>query len=207
MTTRPSTIRDRASAAMNDTVVVAALLATALEAIDVGLAGWPTSTPGANPETDPVTRIDLEHGPDVKLTAVERFATQRDPARADLEALDEHVRLLVHHARGAAVIVARWAQPRLDATTVGQRLAAVDAGIWCTNHIKHGMREPRREGGTECSFCAGFKSDYKRTAPFEVLDHRARFGRIYEAQVLRILAKIDEQARTRKRLKQHEQAR
>lgn len=181
-----------------DTYVIDAIVA-----IDEGLAGWPTSTPGANPATDPVTVIDLD--PDGR-TAGRGAAIHTDPCRADLDKLLEAMRIAEHQVRIAALIVEKYAVPRLDRTTIAKRLAASDASSWCTNHLRHGMQEPRREGGTECQWCADFKVQWKTDAPAKVLDFRSRGVRLDAVKIRRMIGEARQEAQAAKRAARDEKA-
>lgn len=208
MPIHPDTLCRRAHSALLNITVLRTLIDPALLALDAGLSGWPTSTPGSNPSTAgsapsprAVTPRDAIRGDDGvdRNRGAERDALAGDPARADLEALDEHMRQLVHHARQAAVIAGRWGQTRVDATTVTKQLAIADTALWCTNHLRHGSREIRREGGTLCDFCAGFQVQYKRLPPANVLDWRGRGIRLNATHVAMLLRQTDEANRKKRR--------
>ena len=191
----------RAEVILLDARTLRALIQPALEALDVGMAGWPASTPGANPDTPPAPTVmaDIDDGPGARQqsTATERAALDRDPARTDLDAMLKHLSAAETATRAAAIIAARWATPTMPKAHVEQRIAEID--IWCTNHLRHQMREPRTEGATVCHYCASFQADYKRHAPVEVLDYRARYGRINAMQITRILQQIKDREKAAKR--------
>lgn len=168
----------------------------AIRALDEGLAGWPTSTPGANPATDPVTTIDLD--PEGR-TAGRGITITTDPCRADLDHLHESMRLAEHHTRRAAMIAMKYAIPRLDKTTVARRLAASDATAWCTNHLAHGMAEPRRDGGSTCAYCADFKVQWQTYPPAKVLDFRARGVKLDAIKIARMIAETRTEAAAARR--------
>lgn len=169
----------------------------AIRAIDEGLAGWPTSTTGANPATDPTTIIDLDpeghHNP----------TPPTDPCRADLENLHHSMRLAEHHTRRAAIIAMKYAVPRLDRTTITRRLQAADATAWCTTHLRHGMNEPRRENGTTCQYCADFRTTWNTDPPAKVLDFRARGVRLDAAKIARMIQETASEAAAARRAAKH----
>lgn len=209
MTARPDTLRRRAHEALLDITVLRTLIDPALLALDAGLSGWPTTTPGANPGSssgrgraprtiDPRDAVRGDDGLD-RNRGAERDALGSDPARRSLEALDEHLRLAADHARAAAVIVGQWAQVRVDATTVTKQLAIADTALWCTNHLRHNGREVRREGGTLCEFCSGFQVQYKRLPPANVLDWRGRGIRLDAVKVAMLLRQTDDANRKKRR--------
>lgn len=204
MSTR-SSITPYVNALQNDSLLLTALVDDALVALDVGLAGWPTSTPGASQDPTGVTPppliedeqcIAVQHGrfPCVchlaareSSTQTEQAALAPDVAERDMREMVKALKAAQVAARKAATIAQRWASPRLNKSTVQQRLATIDAGIWCTNHIAHGMREPRRDGRTLCDLCEGFHAQFNEHAPFEVLDFKARGGRLDEAKARYLL--------------------
>lgn len=202
---------ERARIALIDANVIAVTIDTALAAIDRGLAGWPTSTPGASPlETPPATPCrdrDCTHlrpcpihdEEAVELTAIERTANEGDKARRELEQLDEAVRLAAHHLGVAARISQSWAWEGLTQSAVSARLVAVDAGVWCSNCVKFGEHNPREENRTECKFCREFRRDFKRPAPKQIWDARnARGGRIDVGTIDRILKRLDAEQKARR---------
>lgn len=191
---RKSTIALRVDALMLDATTLTALIDPAIEAIAVATAGWPSSTPGANPDSPAspsVIRFDADGNPiNDSYTATERAALHRDPASVDRKALEKAVKAAGVQLRLAAILAQKWAQPALNDHTIEKRLAAVDAGIWCDNCSKHGHKNPRRQDGRQCEFCAGFQSDWKQPAPKEVLDLKSIKGRLYESDIRRILARL-----------------
>jgi hypothetical protein len=176
---------------VNCTVLVTEIDA-ALSSLDVALAGWPESTPGAAPEEsrpavpcradEQCTHIEPcpVHGEEpVHLTGPERGAETGDRARAELERLVEHVRQLAHHARAAATITHRWAHGAIDQPTVRDLLGAIDAGIWCSHCVRFGEHEPREEGRKLCAFCRRFQLDWGDLPSLEIWEARnARGGRL-----------------------------
>lgn len=176
MTTPPTTRRHaRALAALHDTTTITTLIDPAVTNINTATRGYPTRTPGANPNTTTPTT----DGPDNGIT--------HDQARHDLQTLDNLLKQINTATRLAAIIVTRWATNGLNDHTIAKRLATADANIWCDNCARHGHKTPRRENARTCEFCAGFQSDWKQPAPKEVLDLRTIKGRIYDADIRRIL--------------------
>lgn len=220
MSRRPSP-SDQARQIYLDAYTLAGLIDDATHNLDLGLAGWPTSTPGASPaaagelrecprkdcnesvpcpvhdkdETaDTFGPVETEwgHQPAEKTTATERLATTRDKAADDLQAITEAIRKAVHHTAIAATIANQWAHAGIDETTVKARLVAIDAEIWCANCVRYGRHEPRAKDRTECDFCSAFRQQRKRGAPKEIWDARdARNGRLDETTISRILKQID----------------
>lgn len=192
--TRKSTIALRVDALMLDATTLTALIDPALLAIAEAAGGWPSSTPGANPDSPSlptVIRYDRDGNPvNDTYTATEKAALHRDPALLDRKALEKAVRAAAVQLRLAAILASKWATPTLDDRTVEKRLAAVDAGIWCDNCSTHGHKNPRRQDGRQCEYCAQFKSDWKLLPPKDVLDLRMAKGRIYESDIRRILARL-----------------
>jgi len=200
-----TSLADQTRTILTDATVLATYADTALQALHDSRGGYPNSTPGAAPATPaPLPDISgpcrepgcimlrpcLDHDTPIRLTQPERDASANDQAATDHAKLTEHIRKAAHHARAAANIAARWANPATDTTTVAQQLAAIDQGIWCRNCSRHGHKEPRREGKTECAFCAGFRQDYGRDADRAILDARdARGGRLYVQDIERILTR------------------
>lgn len=191
MTTRHR-FNDYARAIYADTHTVTAQLDAALRSLEDSMAGYPSTTPGAAPSTsraaiDPLDAID---GP-VHLTSTERLAMSTDRAQRDLEALRVALIAAHRHLASAAVITLRWGSVRVDDTTVTKRLAGAvtaDHGIWCRNCSRHGVKEPRAEGKSECRFCADFRRTYGIDAPQAVHDVRqARGGRLFVQDIERIL--------------------
>lgn len=187
--TRRHTLATYIDANLNDAMTAAALIDPALEAIDRAKAGWPTSTPGANPNTPPTPTID---GETETSSSTERAALTPDKASNDEKALRKAIHAASKELRTIAKLTSVWATPSLDGTTIRERLAAIDANIWCTNHLRHGMHETRRTHSDTCESCGDFRTRYKRDAPFEVLDYQARHGRLYETQIRRLLTIADE---------------
>lgn len=202
---------DQAREALLNTQLVVTELAVALSTLDVSLAGWPEQTPGAAPAdprgAQPCRNDDCTHirpcpvhdDDPVKLTGPERNADQFDEARRDLGALLEHVRLLAHHARAAAVVTHRWAQTGVTKSTVADTLAAIDAEIWCSHCVQFGEHNPREEGRTLCRFCRSFKVDWKLLPSREIWSARnARGGRLDVATIMRLtgITKPPKQAAT-----------
>lgn len=184
------------TAVMNSATTLTALIDPALEALDVGKAGWPTSTPGANPDSAPSVFVEGERE---SSTQTERAALTRDPATEDHARMVKAIRVADLQLRIAASLAQKWATPALSKTTVAERIAVIDARIWCTNHALHSMKEPRRQGGTLCEFCQGFQQDYNRTAPFEILDFKARGGKLFDARVRQLLRIADDRVKAEKR--------
>jgi hypothetical protein len=202
MSQRRHTLAVYADANLNDAMTACALIDPALEAIDRAKAGFPTSTPGANPNTPTATIVD---GEAETSTSTERAALTPDKASNDEKAL----RKAIHAASKELRIIARltqvWATPSLDGTSIRERLAAVDANIWCANHLRHGMHETRRTHFDTCESCGDFRIRYKRDAPFEVLDYQARHGRLYETQIRRLLTMADDRIAAERRARKAEE--
>lgn len=194
MNHRKSTIALRADALLLDATTLAALIQPAVDAILTAANGWPTSTPGANPKSTvapTVIRYDGDGNPiDDSYTSTERAALNGDPALRDRKALEKAIKAAGVELERAAILARKWATPALSDHTIAKRLAAVDAGIWCDNCSAHGHKNPRRESGRLCEFCAGFQSDWKCPAPKDVLDLRVAKGRLYESDIRRILARL-----------------
>lgn len=193
---------DQAAQIYTDAYVISSLITPALSALDVGLGGWPTSTPGAAPlEAGPAvecthpdctnTQPCPEHSPPVVLTSTERYAGQHDKARADLEALTRLLRRCSADMATAARICRRWGLAGVDQSTVKARLASIDRDIWCANCGQYGWKEPRLPEQTECDFCSQFRRDYGRPCPKEVLDVKRYRTHVSEADKQRILNTID----------------
>lgn len=178
----------------------------AVNAIDDNLSGWPTSTPGANPGTAPVTIGELDPETPVMGVVNRLEGLPADPVADDMAKLNDHMRKAEHHVRVAAFIAMKYAVPRLDRTTIAKRLAASDASSWCTNHLRHGMQEPRREGGTECQWCADFKVQWKTDAPAKVLDFRSRGVRLDAVKIRRMIGEARQEAQAAKRAARDERA-
>lgn len=180
-------------ALMLDATTLRALIDPALTAIDTATSGWPTSTPGANPQSPPtpsVLRYDEDGNPiNDAFTATERAALHRDPALTDRKALEQAVLAAGKELQRAAILARKWAIPALDDRSVEKRLAAVDAGIWCENCATHGHKNPRREQGRLCSYCSDFKVAWKQLPPKGVLDLWSIKGRVYESDIRRILGR------------------
>lgn len=195
--------QQRAAAIMHNALTLTTCLTAAIIAMHEAMGGYPTQVAGASVQPSLPHQLDpdTDHDPDDDGVArrpaslTERTALEPDPARralADLEdALVRADDALAHAAR----LAQRWGRPHLGgATGVRERIVAADAGIWCTNHLRHGFREPRAEGRTVCEFCAHFASDWKRDAPKEILDHKSR-RRLYETDIVRILGRLDAEAK------------
>lgn len=207
---RPS-LPETARSLLVDAAIVAATIDAALPALERGLAGWPTSTPGAGPvETAPLqpcrdadctnVRPCPDHDDEpVELTATERTADQADPARHDLDRFERALRHAAVNLTIAARLSQSWAWGGMTATEVAGKLAAIDGDIWCTNCVRFGERNPKEETRTECSFCRQFRLDYKRAAPREIWAARnARGGRIDVGTIDRILARMKVEEKERK---------
>lgn len=198
-----SRITDRARIALVDATTIATLIDTALRSMHDNLAGYPTSTPGAAPSTPgqpptysgrcqendcPHPRPCPDHDGPIALTQPERLALIGNPAANDMEQLAADMALAATVLARAARIAVRWGMPPVNGETVTQRLATIDAGIWCNNCARHGQRNPRRDGKTECGFCASFRADYGLPASAAIWQARdARGGRIYVQDIERIL--------------------
>lgn len=193
---------NQARAALLDAAVIAATIDAALGALEVGLGGFPTSTPGAGPsspqtdagEPDVVPELagdECGHQPAETSTPVEISAAQFDKARADqavlLKSLDTASRQLAR----AAGVCHRWAFAGVDATTVTARLVSIDQDIWCQHCSTFGRHEPRKDGYLKCDWCQTFTERYKRPPPKEIWDARdARGGRLDLTTISRILAQL-----------------
>jgi len=163
MTRRPATL---AQIALVDATVIATLIDAALTALDLGLQGWPETTPGASPASGNGTRECpnplcanttpcLTHDPDgtIVLTATERFAITTDIASRDLDALTEHIRRGAHHMAAAARLCHQWGLQGVDDTTIKAGLSERVEEIWCVSCAKAGISTVRTQGRTECRFC------------------------------------------------------
>lgn len=177
--TRRHTLATYVDANLNDAMTASAYIADALDSIETAKNGWPTQTPGANPNTGGTPQAN--GGPDNGITP--------DKARDDQKTLTRAIHAASKELRIIARITQTWAIPSLDGTTVRERLSAIDTNIWCNNHSKYFMNEPRRTNGPTCDFCHDFATRHKRAAPIEVLDYRARYGRLTESQIRRLLDK------------------
>ena len=176
---------------LTDATTIATLINTALHNLDLGLAGWPTTTPGAsptqahgaiecpNPNCNQSIPCDLHSG-----------NLPYDKASNDLDQLHEALRQTAHHAAIAAILCQRWGYTGLDETTIKARLVTIDALIWCTNCGRHGFKAPRLEGKTECEFCADFRRSYNRPAPKEILEIRS-YRRLSVQDIERTLDRLD----------------
>lgn len=189
----------RTEATLKEATILATTITDALTALDNGLAGWPTSTPGASPATtNPDQPPDNdEHTPS---TIVERTALTPDIARQDLDALQAHIRVAHHHTRRAALLSQKWGFRGLDRTTVTARLTAIDEGIWCVHCSQFpGQKNIKETARDLCSYCSGFRAKRKMLPPRAIFTCRdSRGGIIYEHDVIRILAALKvEQARTK----------
>lgn len=208
-----ATIR-RAEHALTDATTISVTIAAALTNLDLALAGWPTSTPGASPlqagpaapcRDEQCTNIrpcPVHDDEPVELTSTERLANDTDRARRQLDYLHDHIRKAEHHLAQAAAISHRWAWHGIDQTTVKARLTAIDASIWCENCSKFGRHEPREQGRKECRDCANFRRDYKRTMTKPFWDAKdARNGRLDVGTIERILKRV----KAEEKLKQQQQ--
>ena len=194
---RTTTIARHVDALMAEATILASLIDPALTALDVAAAGWPTSTPGADPKATVAPRFiqfDADGDPiDDRLNATESAALNRDPAKADLVAIEKAIKAAGVQLRLAALLARKWGSPSVDAAALSRRIASIDAGIWCDNCSKHGHKNPRRTDAKTCEYCAGFQSDWKQPAPKDVLDLRVTKGRVYDADIRRILARLRDQ--------------
>jgi hypothetical protein len=194
---RKTTLALRVDALMLDATTLVALIEPALSGLDVASVGWPTSTPGADPKATVAPRFiqfDSDGNPiDDKSNATESAALNRDPAKADIVALEKAIKAAATQLRVAAIIAGKWGQATMDGKALQRRISAIDAGIWCDNCAKHGHKNPRRHDGRTCDYCASFQSDWKQPAPREVLDLRVTKGRVYDADVRRILGRLRDQ--------------
>jgi hypothetical protein len=174
----------RARAGLTDATIVATYIDTAMSALRDARGGYPSSTPGAAPSTNPpATNPDT-----TPLTVTERNALTKDPAARDFLALCLAVQRFQHHAAIAATIAARWGSPGMNAADVAKQLATIDQNIWCANCSRHGQRNPRRPGKTECEFCQSFRLSYGLPADAAIWGLRdAQHGRIYVQHIERIL--------------------
>lgn len=157
---------------LTDATTIDTLIAPALANLDLGLAGWPASTPGASPAegsgSSECPRRDCTnerpchtHGDDVALTATERLGLAPDKARGDLERLVEIQRIVAPLEAEAAAICSWWGLNGIDDTTVKNKLKGsvkerLDA-IWCRNCARAGVPTCSRIGRQECSFCESFR--------------------------------------------------
>jgi len=167
--------------------VVATHIDAAVTNMKQARGGYPTTSVGASPPSGTGPHGDDS---DVELTRTEANALTLDRAARDLAEFTRRLNTVATDLDRLAAIAERWAMPALDESTVKRRLAAVtaDAGLWCTNCTRHGRREPRIEGRTECRFCADFRRDYGLAPPKAIIDIRdARGGRINVQDIERIL--------------------
>jgi hypothetical protein len=204
--TKHTALKTHTHQAMLSTTVVSTGLLAALANLDVALAGWPTSTPGAGPqETLPTSPCRDEQCTHIRpcpihdkdrdhLNILEQAALNGDSVRIDLADLERDIRAMAHHAARASRIVTRWAHRGLTDTEIRQQLVAVDASIWCKNCSRYGRHEPRAQDLTECDFCSRFRRDYKVACPREIWDARdARGGRIDLTTIDRILKRVKQE--------------
>jgi len=161
---------------LTDATVIATLIDAALTALDIGLQGWPETTPGASPASQgPATQCNHrnftgdndctknrpcpDHGEadGVHLTTTERFGTTPDQARHDLDALTEHIHQAAHHTAKAARITHRWGLKGVTDTEITIGLTERLEDIWCRNCAKAGISTVHRIGRQECAFCEQFR--------------------------------------------------
>lgn len=191
-----------ADANLNDAITTTTYIDTALDNLDTAKAGHPTSTPGADPKGGGTPPLDNGERDNSNLT--ERAALTPDKAIADHKALTKAIRNANTNLRIAATIAQRWGSPEDNLSAIAERLTTADGNLWCDNHMKHYMRQVRRPGHTDCDFCTQFRAQYKRAAPIEILDHRARYGRLTETQTKRLITKADERIRAERKARKKE---
>lgn len=153
-------------------------VADALDHIDTSLGGWPPDSTNAT-----------GGGGGEEGSRTERTAFKADKARADLDAMVRAVKAATPHLQTAAAIARRWSMFRTDGRSVVDQLAAIEADIWCANHLRHGEHEPRWEQHKLCQFCYEFQAKYKRSVPVEVFNLKRTKSHIFESDVKRILAR------------------
>ena len=106
----------------------------------------------------------------------------RDPLTSAARRLNPHLENALRHL-DAALSIARTGPD-----------TPAEPDLWCTNHLTANLHEPRaaRPGGTRryatlCRFCGEFQAEHGLVPPAELLRLRADKGRIYDADVDRIL--------------------
>lgn len=164
----------------------------ALVYLDESLSGWPTS-PGAG-HVGPChcghTLPCPTHPPTVD-SATEAAAMRPDRARTNLDQLNKAIGAALVAATKAAHLASYWATPGIDKTTVAHRIAADDK-IWCDNCERYNVRNVRRDGGgTHCDWCTNFQREWHRLPNGDILDLRARRGKVYRQDIIRIHARTD----------------
>ena len=129
-----------------------------------GLAGFPTSTPGASPAN---THPEVDEGGVVPYTSVERGALTRDPARVDLDRVHRLIDQLHVVAPPLFSLARQWgfdpAQPELDLSG--------DTGDWCTSCLrieKCNPRDPSRYAH-HCRWCGDFIAAQGRHPSIDLL--------------------------------------
>jgi hypothetical protein len=149
-------------------------------------AGYPTSTPGANTATAAAATPEYDDAgeilPPVKLTTVERNATQRDPARIARDRLERLVTELV----GIPItelysLTHRWAydltRPNLDPDDADHQ--------WCVSCLRLDRCEPRAtdQYKDRCRWCGDFRAAEGRDPSIDLLQKRHDGIRITSAMV------------------------
>lgn len=196
MTARAAT---RARQIALDATTIAVTIDAALRHIDDSRAGYPTSTPGAAPlgaqgssecnardctNTQPCP----DHNPAGVDTPVERQAFTVDQAARDWTHIDRLSRRITLDIALLANLTSKWGLTGINATDVKDKLKEAGDSIFCANCSKHGASNVKRQGGTECDFCARFRNDYAPfTAPAELVDIHDRRGRVNSADIARIM--------------------
>ncbi len=184
--TRQHTVR-QTQAILTDAHTLAATIVDALRHLDDGTGGYKSGHDSNGTGGSTVER------------QAEAHETAPDIAAEALVTLLDAIRRAVGYLHTASAISQRWGTWAVGGADLRERLAAIDAGIWCQNCLPLGFKNPRSLKGTLCSFCAQFQTDFKRPAPREIIDIHVTYGRVHMNDILRILKRIDAERKEARR--------
>ena len=126
------------------------------------------------------------HAPTHKTTSTERAALNLDEARATR---DRYIKTL-QDARKRLIEPLNISKAWLEGVSV--RItddAAPTNDIWCENHIKYGMKEPRHTRNKVCRFCLEVHADRGDYPNKRLCDIKALKGKINAADLDRCMPK------------------
>lgn len=174
MTALDSATQHRLALLLRDASTIAARYHIALTHADQCRAGWPTTTIGAAPDTTPSS----SGGNGIPHDSADR-------AINDMRAL---LRTVTQPLEQLARLVDTWTPEAWwthHHTPTDQKLAEIDGGLWCPNHLRHGHHETRDHTNRRvlCRWCDGIKRDTGHVPDHDLIERRARLGRTTTADI------------------------
>ena len=161
---------------LRDASTIAARYTVARQHADTCRAGWPAQTIGASPDTSRSSTGD--HGDGIP----------RDPADDAYRNMSRLLNEITGPLEQLARLIDTWTPEHHwthQHTPATEKLAEIDGGLWCSNHYAHGHHETRDYANrrTLCRWCDGIKRDVGHAPDLELIERKARLGRITTADI------------------------